>query len=271
MLLCAIIFPSGIAGLHRFYAGRWLSGLVWFFTFGLMGVGQCIDAILIATGRFRDAHGHPLGRWRLAPPAGPLPADRRHAWTPPIHGRINPVAMGLHLAGVLTLLLGVALMAPVWFSLPELIATLPAFANWRAGIGDVLGYDAWPRLLGRGLFGLGLAGLIAGTLLIVVARRGGVWHLLRALAGGGLLCVCAVFVATEPPGRAVWPRRVESSLRDLSPSDQLNPLANLDLILGEAMRLEFGVGLFWLAVAAALFVIPARVRATPSNHSEHSP
>gem|GEM_PF-6677007 len=271
LLLCGIIFPSGIAGLHRFYAGRWLSGLLWFFTFGLMGVGQFIDAILIATGHFRDAHGHPLGRWRIAPPAGPLPAERRHAWTPPIHGRINPVAMGLHLVGVLVLLLGLSLMLPVWFSLPKLVDTLPVFAKMSHGIDQALGYGGWPELIERLLSALGLTALITGTLLTAFARRGAIAHLLRALTGGGLLCFCAVFVATEPPGRAVWPKRVESSLRDLSSSDQLNPLANLDLILGEAMRAEFGFGLFWLAVAAALFVIPARVRATPSNHSEHSP
>ena len=28
-----------ICGLHRFYTGRWISGLVWLFTFGLCGIG----------------------------------------------------------------------------------------------------------------------------------------------------------------------------------------------------------------------------------------
>ena len=37
----------GFCGLHRFYAGRWISGLVWFFTFGLCGFGQLIDLIFI--------------------------------------------------------------------------------------------------------------------------------------------------------------------------------------------------------------------------------
>ena len=152
-----------------------------------------------------------------------------------------------------------------------MVDTLPVFAEMSHGIDQALGYSGWPELIERLLSALGLTALITGTLLTAFARRGAIAHLLRALAGGGLLSFLAVFVATEPPGRAVWPRRVESSLRDLSPSDQLNPLANLDLILGEAMRPEFGVGLFWLAVAAALFLIPARVRATPSNRSEQTP
>lgn len=37
----------GVAGLHRFYTGRWISGIVWFLTGGLCGVGQVIDLIFI--------------------------------------------------------------------------------------------------------------------------------------------------------------------------------------------------------------------------------
>jgi TM2 domain-containing membrane protein YozV len=37
----------GILGLQRFYLGRWVTGLVWLFTFGLFGVGAILDLILI--------------------------------------------------------------------------------------------------------------------------------------------------------------------------------------------------------------------------------
>jgi TM2 domain-containing membrane protein YozV len=36
-----------ICGLHRLYAGKTLSGLLWLFTFGLLGFGQLIDMFLI--------------------------------------------------------------------------------------------------------------------------------------------------------------------------------------------------------------------------------
>ncbi|MFT4625747.1 MAG: TM2 domain-containing membrane protein YozV [Myxococcota bacterium] len=37
----------GICGLHRLYAGRWVSGIVWFLTGGLCGVGQAVDLLFI--------------------------------------------------------------------------------------------------------------------------------------------------------------------------------------------------------------------------------
>lgn len=42
-LLCLV----GLFGLHRFYHGRWVTGLIWLFTFGLLGVGQIVDLFLI--------------------------------------------------------------------------------------------------------------------------------------------------------------------------------------------------------------------------------
>ncbi|GJM20010.1 MAG: hypothetical protein DHS20C14_22230 [Phycisphaeraceae bacterium] len=37
----------GFAGVHRFYLGRWFTGLIWLFTFGLFGIGQVVDLFLI--------------------------------------------------------------------------------------------------------------------------------------------------------------------------------------------------------------------------------
>ena len=50
----------GVSGLHRFYTGRWVSGLIWLFTGGLCGVGQVIDLIFIP--RMVDDHndGRPV-------------------------------------------------------------------------------------------------------------------------------------------------------------------------------------------------------------------
>ena len=59
----------GFTGAHRFYYGRPISGLIWFLTLGLLGVGWLIDLFLIP-GMDRDAD------WTYAD--GPL--DYNVAW-----------------------------------------------------------------------------------------------------------------------------------------------------------------------------------------------
>lgn len=50
-----LIGGFGVLGLHRFYAGKVVSGLVWFFTGGLFGIGALVDLFLIP-GMIRDAN-----------------------------------------------------------------------------------------------------------------------------------------------------------------------------------------------------------------------
>ncbi len=37
----------GFAGIHRFYLGKPISGFIWLFTWGLFGIGQLFDLLLI--------------------------------------------------------------------------------------------------------------------------------------------------------------------------------------------------------------------------------
>jgi TM2 domain-containing membrane protein YozV len=41
------LWVFGFTGAHRFYYGRPISGTIWFFTFGLLGIGWLIDLFLI--------------------------------------------------------------------------------------------------------------------------------------------------------------------------------------------------------------------------------
>ncbi len=49
-----LIWVFGFTGSHRFFYGRPVTGTIWFFTLGLLGVGWLIDVFLIP-GMDRDA------------------------------------------------------------------------------------------------------------------------------------------------------------------------------------------------------------------------
>lgn len=54
MMVGYILWIFGFTGAHRFYYGRPISGTIWFFTAGLLGIGWLIDVFLIP-GMDRDA------------------------------------------------------------------------------------------------------------------------------------------------------------------------------------------------------------------------
>ena len=66
LLLCFIPLFTGFfgpMGIQRFYVGKIGTGILWFFTGGLFGIGQLIDVIMILTGDFTDKNGKPLLIW----------------------------------------------------------------------------------------------------------------------------------------------------------------------------------------------------------------
>ena len=54
MLLCLFL---GYLGIHRFYAGKIWTGILYLFTGGLFGIGFVIDFIIICVGAFDDKLG----------------------------------------------------------------------------------------------------------------------------------------------------------------------------------------------------------------------
>lgn len=42
-----LLWIFGFTGAHRFYYGRQVTGVIWFFTLGLLGIGWLIDLFLI--------------------------------------------------------------------------------------------------------------------------------------------------------------------------------------------------------------------------------
>jgi TM2 domain-containing membrane protein YozV len=47
VLIGYVLWIFGFLGAHRFYFGKPITGAIWFFTFGLLGIGWLIDLFLI--------------------------------------------------------------------------------------------------------------------------------------------------------------------------------------------------------------------------------
>ena len=47
MTIGYLLWIFGFTGAHRFYFGRPITGTIWFFTLGLLGIGWIIDLVLI--------------------------------------------------------------------------------------------------------------------------------------------------------------------------------------------------------------------------------
>ena len=60
LLLCVFL---GVFGAHRFYLGKWKSGLVQLLTLGVYGIWTLIDVVLIALNKLSDTKGQLLGPW----------------------------------------------------------------------------------------------------------------------------------------------------------------------------------------------------------------
>ncbi|MCL2488178.1 MAG: TM2 domain-containing protein [Oscillospiraceae bacterium] len=52
-----LCFFFGVLGIHRFYVGKAGTGVVWFITAGLLGIGAFVDFIMIICGSFKDSYG----------------------------------------------------------------------------------------------------------------------------------------------------------------------------------------------------------------------
>lgn len=65
---------GGWVGLHRFYTGRWKTGLAMALTMGGMGIWWVYDLILIGAGEFRDANKLRLSSWETTNTQQALPS-----------------------------------------------------------------------------------------------------------------------------------------------------------------------------------------------------
>ena len=86
---------TGYWGLHRFYTGRFWTGLAMFLTGGGFLIWWIIDVLILMSGRFKDGEGRVLGPPRKARqrPAGRLTDDRPRHSAPPGRSEDDDVTM----------------------------------------------------------------------------------------------------------------------------------------------------------------------------------
>ncbi|MCA9122174.1 MAG: TM2 domain-containing protein [Planctomycetaceae bacterium] len=101
-----LLWLFGFTGAHRFYYGRPVSGTIWFFTLGLLGLGWLIDVFLIpsmdraASLRYEPGSINYSLAWILLTFLGPLGFHRFYMGKI-ITGLIYLLTGGLLLFGVL--------------------------------------------------------------------------------------------------------------------------------------------------------------------------
>jgi hypothetical protein len=220
-----------LAGLHRFYVGKIGTGILWLFTFGLFGIGQLIDVILIVVGQFKDKNGLPVVIWwnpskvkrgvpqaKVAAAAATPAAAQTHEpphqaqQTPPpraaeqqapfypstgtvIYEPWQPFSGLLaaigHIFAFAAILVGLA----IGLHLPAVVAAGWPDPDLAAELEQLFGYSDWPVLLERlGSTLIVVLLFLAAVFMLMGRRKSGAPHMIRAVVGlGGFFWAIRLF------------------------------------------------------------------------------
>ena len=63
LILACLLFILGLGGLHRFYTGRIISGIIQLITAGGFLIWQIIDIVRIIMGSYEDAQNREVSEW----------------------------------------------------------------------------------------------------------------------------------------------------------------------------------------------------------------
>ena len=185
-------FP--IAGLQRLYVGRVKTGLLWLFTFGLLGIGQLYDLVMIALGHFKDLDGRRVLHFTqdrvqsLRQPVNQYSAVVKRHWTESRIGfRLGNLVLNL-LGGILLI---VALLAGTAMSIdvPGAASTGVFGYELQRELVDDLEIRDWNELASIILAVVAIAAGSLAAVCLIFSRRQSTWvHLLRVpIAAAGFV------------------------------------------------------------------------------------
>ncbi len=223
----------GICGLQRFYVGKIVTGIIWFLTAGIFGVGQLVDVIMIIVGNFKDRYGMPLVIWHdseelkvktpnahvadqvRAPGLDVAAAKDQRAetvqtpvkeasparfapaapTTTVIYESFHPLAFLFSGIGFILTFAAIIVGLAVGLHIPHFVAAGWPNAQLSAQIEQFFGYPDWPELVMRlGTILVVILLLLAGVCIIIGRRHLGVRHMLRAILGlMAFFCVLLIF------------------------------------------------------------------------------
>ena len=274
LLLAAVPLVFPISGLHRFYAGKVGTGILWLLTFGLFGIGQIVDVIMIACGSFNDAAGRPISIWQPQDEGGPVRAAAKNMPLPPAvpkksrpmqsqyaHALPSFLSTVLSLAATLMVFAGLLIALPLALQIPEAVSVNVFNSGLGKQFADVFGYEGWPNLFQNLGFPVAITLLIcAGILMTIARRRDGIMHMLRSLVGvGGMLLSIAMVTASFHRHDSI--NRIWHPIADHLQADRIGPAIETFMQGVDSLPLVFAA--IFLVVSILILAWPPKRHEVP--------